>query len=141
MIQGYARGFQGGPFEFHGFRLPFIYSTNGEIFWFQDLRREDRERLQKWTFSGSEIVLDTRRLAMMNLASPRGETERFRRFTRDEITKRDDNLDIFWLKDELLQDADGLPEPEDLVSEAVTQLETALDALRDLALQLQENGR
>ncbi len=72
---------------------------------------------------------------------PRSETERFRRFTRDEIAKRDDNLDIFWLKDESLEDADDLPEPEDLVSEAVTQLETALDALRDLALKLQENGK
>jgi len=74
-------------------------------------------------------------------AKPRAETERFRRLTRAEIDKRDDNLDIFWLKDESLQDADDLPEPEDLVSEAVTQLETALDALRDLALKLQENGK
>lgn len=74
-------------------------------------------------------------------ARPRAETERFRRFTRDEIAKRDDNLDIFWLKDESLESADDLPEPEDLVSEAVTQLETALDALRDLALKLQENGK
>jgi type I restriction enzyme M protein len=74
-------------------------------------------------------------------AKPRKETERFRRFNRDEITERDDNLDIFWLKDESLGNADDLPEPEDLVSEAVTQLETALDALRDLALKLQENGK
>ncbi len=74
-------------------------------------------------------------------AKPRRETDRFRRFTRDEIARRDDNLDIFWLKDESLDDADDLPEPEDLVSEAVTQLETALDALRDLALRLQENGK
>jgi type I restriction enzyme M protein len=74
-------------------------------------------------------------------AKPRAETERFRRLTRAEIDKRDDNLDIFWLKDESLQDADDLPEPEDLVSEAVTQLETALDALRDLSLRLQENGK
>jgi len=29
-----------------------------------------------------------------------------------------------------------LPEPEDLVSDAVTQLETALDALNELAAQL-----
>ncbi len=36
--QRHARGFAGGPFSFHGFRLPFVYSTNGEIFWFQDLR-------------------------------------------------------------------------------------------------------
>lgn len=26
--QRYARGFRGGPFNFHGFSLPFIYSTN-----------------------------------------------------------------------------------------------------------------
>lgn len=32
-----------------------------------DLKREDRERLQKRTFSGVEIVLETRRLALMNL--------------------------------------------------------------------------
>ncbi len=73
-------------------------------------------------------------------AKPRAENERFKRFTRDEVTKRDDNLDISWLKDESLGDADDLPEPEDLVSEAVTQLETALDALRDLALILDKNG-
>jgi len=36
--QRYARGFRGGAFNFEGFRLPFVYSTNGEIFWFQDLR-------------------------------------------------------------------------------------------------------
>lgn len=72
---------------------------------------------------------------------PRSEAERLRRFPRDEIAKRDDNMDIFWLKDESLQDAGDLPEPEDLVSEAVTQLETALDALRDLAVKLQENGK
>jgi hypothetical protein len=32
-----------------------------------DLRREDRERLQKRTVSGGEIVLETRRLGLMNL--------------------------------------------------------------------------
>ncbi len=73
-------------------------------------------------------------------ARPRQEADRFKRFTREEIAKRDDNLDIFWLKDQSLEDADDLPEAEDLVSEAVTQLETALDALRDLALRLQEDG-
>jgi len=36
--QRYARGFQEGRFSFREFRLPFIYSTNGKIIWFQDLR-------------------------------------------------------------------------------------------------------
>ncbi|MBI4562517.1 MAG: restriction endonuclease subunit R, partial [Candidatus Rokubacteria bacterium] len=39
--QRYARGFRGGRFNFHGFGLPFIYSTNGETFWFQDLREQN----------------------------------------------------------------------------------------------------
>ena len=34
----YAQGFRNGKFTFGDFHLPFAYSTNGEIFWFQDLR-------------------------------------------------------------------------------------------------------
>src|SRR5450759_5013446 len=37
--QRYARGLAGSPFNFNGFHVPFIYSTNGEIIWFQDLRQ------------------------------------------------------------------------------------------------------
>ncbi len=36
--QRYARGFTDSPFDFHGYHVPFIYSTNGELIWFQDLR-------------------------------------------------------------------------------------------------------
>lgn len=70
----------------------------------------------------------------------RKETERWKCFSRKDIADRDDNLDIFWLRDENLDDPDDLPEPEDLVSEAVTQLEAALDALNDLAAQLGNGG-
>ncbi len=34
----YAAGISGSPFNFSGFRVPLIYSTNGEIIWFHDLR-------------------------------------------------------------------------------------------------------
>ncbi len=34
----YARGFQVSPHSFGEYHLPFVYSTNGKIFWFQDLR-------------------------------------------------------------------------------------------------------
>jgi type I restriction enzyme M protein len=71
----------------------------------------------------------------------RQESERFRCFTRQEIQDRDDNLDIFWLKDESLEDSGDLPEPEDLLSEALTQLETALDALNELAVVLGNGNR
>ncbi|PKL70670.1 MAG: restriction endonuclease subunit R [Methanomicrobiales archaeon HGW-Methanomicrobiales-1] len=36
----YATGIPGSPFNFSGFRVPFIYSTNGEIIWFHDLRNQ-----------------------------------------------------------------------------------------------------
>jgi type I restriction enzyme R subunit len=36
--QRYARGIEASPFDFHGFRTPFAYSTNGEKIYFQDLR-------------------------------------------------------------------------------------------------------
>ncbi len=62
----------------------------------------------------------------------RSESDRFRRFTRDELAGRDDNLDIFWLKDENLDDPNDLPEAEDLLGEAMTKLETAVDALNEL---------
>jgi type I restriction enzyme R subunit len=34
----YARGFKEGRFDFHGYEVPFIYSTNREVIFFQDLR-------------------------------------------------------------------------------------------------------
>jgi type I restriction enzyme M protein len=63
---------------------------------------------------------------------PRAETERFRRFTRDEIAKRDDNLDIFWLKDESLADTANLPPPEVIADEMIEDLRAALDELEQL---------
>jgi type I restriction enzyme R subunit len=34
----YARGVTGSPFDFAGFHVPFLYSTNGEVLWFHDVR-------------------------------------------------------------------------------------------------------
>jgi type I restriction enzyme M protein len=71
----------------------------------------------------------------------RQETERFQCFSRQEIqNERDDNLDIFWLRDESLEDPEDLPEPEDLLSEAQTRLETAMDAVNELMVILGNSG-
>jgi type I restriction enzyme M protein len=45
-----------------------------------------------------------------------GEEGRFRCFTRQEIAKRGDNLDISWLKDDGTHSADDLPEPEEIAT-------------------------
>lgn len=36
----YARGLADSPFNFGGFRVPFLYSTNGEVIWFHDIRNQ-----------------------------------------------------------------------------------------------------
>ncbi len=41
----YSKGVGDGPFNFRGFRVPFLYSTNGEVFWFHDVR--DRLNLSR----------------------------------------------------------------------------------------------
>ena len=34
----YAKGIQNSPYNFDGLRCPFLYSTNGEVIWFHDVR-------------------------------------------------------------------------------------------------------
>lgn len=61
------------------------------------------------------------------------ETDRFRAFTYDEIIKRDKvNLDIFWLRDESLDDLENLPDPDMLAKEIVENLETALEQFKSI---------
>ncbi len=67
----------------------------------------------------------------------RKETERFRRFSYEELAQRDKlNLDIFWLKDDSLEDIDSLPEPDVLSAEIVENLEAALEQFRSVSQEL-----
>lgn len=64
----------------------------------------------------------------------RKETERFKKFTYDEITSRDKtNLDIFWLKDESLGDMDNLPDPDVLAMEIIENVEAGLNSFKEIA--------
>ncbi|GIK61003.1 MAG: SAM-dependent DNA methyltransferase [Ignavibacteriota bacterium] len=69
-----------------------------------------------------------------------GEEGRFRKFSLKQIQERDYKLDISWLKDESLEDADELPEPQVLASEAITELEAVVDSLKDILEQIEING-
>ncbi|MBI4019158.1 MAG: SAM-dependent DNA methyltransferase [Candidatus Aenigmarchaeota archaeon] len=63
----------------------------------------------------------------------RKETERFKCFTYEDITKRDKaNLDIIWIKDESLDDLDKLPEPDVVANEIAEDLEDALEQLNEI---------
>jgi type I restriction enzyme M protein len=67
--------------------------------------------------------------------------ERWKSFTYDELIARDKtNLDIFWLRDESLEDTENLPAPEILAAEIVEQLEAALQEFRSIEEVLAGNG-
>jgi type I restriction enzyme M protein len=64
---------------------------------------------------------------------------RWRSFEYDELLKRDKvNLDIFWLKDQSLEDSDDLPDPDVLAQEIADDLQTALEQFSTVASKLKE---
>ncbi len=65
-----------------------------------------------------------------------GETGRFRRFGREEIAKRGDNLDLSWLKDENAKGADELGEPEEIAAEILEKLRVAMAEMEALQEEL-----
>ncbi len=63
----------------------------------------------------------------------RKETERFKCFDYEDILKRDKtNIDIFWLKDENLEDLNKLHSPDIIANEMVKDLENALEQLKEI---------
>ncbi|HEY0976686.1 MAG TPA: class I SAM-dependent DNA methyltransferase [Flavobacteriales bacterium] len=74
------------------------------------------------------------RKATWSEKSPEG---RWRKYTYDEVMARDKaSLDIFWLKDDSLEDSANLPEPGVLAAEIVEDLEAALEQFRLIAKDL-----
>lgn len=70
----------------------------------------------------------------------REETERFRSFTYEELVARDKvNLDITWLKDPSLDDADALLPPDVIAREIVEDIEAALSEFAAIAEALQQS--
>ncbi len=65
---------------------------------------------------------------------------RWRAFDYEELINRDKaSLDIFWLRDESLEDSDNLPEPDIIAHEIVEDLEAALEQFKLIAEDLGEN--
>jgi type I restriction enzyme M protein len=71
--------------------------------------------------------------------SPRidqGEEGRFRCFTREQISDRNDNLDIAWLRDTSDDPEDEMTEPEEIAAAIATHLKNALAAIDGLMEEL-----
>ncbi len=62
-----------------------------------------------------------------------GEAGRWRRFTRQEIAARSDNLDISWLRDSEADEEDALTEPEEIAAAILGHLRAALEEAEGLA--------
>jgi type I restriction enzyme M protein len=72
----------------------------------------------------------------------RTESERFHRFTYEELLQRDKvSLDLFWLRDDSLDDGENLPAPEVLAAEIVEDLEAALAEFAQIAESLGAVGQ
>jgi type I restriction enzyme M protein len=64
---------------------------------------------------------------------------RWRAYSYEELVSRDKaNLDIFWLRDESLEDSFNLPAPEILAQEIADDLEAALEQIRGVLNGLEE---
>jgi type I restriction enzyme M protein len=69
-------------------------------------------------------------------------TDRFKCYTYKELISRDKaSLDIFWLKDESLDNLDDLPTPDILAQEIIEHLESALASFRDVSAGLPKFGK
>jgi type I restriction enzyme M protein len=107
--------------------------------WFYDMR------------TNKHFTLKTRTLKLYDLQDfiacyhpenrhERIDSERFKFYRYDELIKRDKaSLDIFWLRDDSLDNLDDLPSPDVLQQEIIEHLEAALASFRDVAIGLQAN--
>jgi type I restriction enzyme M protein len=77
-----------------------------------------------------------RRATAWSESNPDG---RWRCFAYDEIARRDKlNLDIFWIKDKSLEDAESLPEPDVLAQEIADDLQAAMEQFAAIAAELKD---
>lgn len=106
--------------------------------WIYDLRTNLHFTLKENTLKRSDLDDFVACYNPKNRHS-RKESERFKSFTYDEVTKRDKvNLDIFWLKHDALEESANLPAPEIIAQEITDDLEAALEQFAEIAEDLKE---
>ena len=111
--------------------------------WIYDFRTNIHFTLKQHPMSDDDLkdfiscYNPTNRYKRMETWSEKNPDGRWRRFSVDEILKRDKtSLDIFWIKDKSLADLDNLPDPEALADDIVENLQSALESFQELKRQL-----
>ncbi|MBI4167709.1 MAG: SAM-dependent DNA methyltransferase [Candidatus Aenigmarchaeota archaeon] len=111
--------------------------------WFYDLRTNKHFTLKEGTLKEDDLeefikcYNPENRHKRKETWSEKTPDGRWRCYSYEDICKRDKlNLDIFWLKDESLDDLDNLPDPDVLAGEIVEDLQAALEQLSEITTDL-----
>jgi len=107
--------------------------ANTRKLWIYDLRTNMHFTLKENTLKRSDLD-DFVACYNTKNRNDRKENERFKSFDYEELVKRDKlNLDIFWLKDEALEESANLPPPDVIAAEIASDLEAALEQFATIA--------
>lgn len=115
--------------------------------WVYDLRTNQRFTLKANPMRRADLAefeevyrpgARAERVATWSEATPEG---RWRSYDYAELVSRDKcSLDLFWLKDESLLDADSLPEPDVIAAEIAEDLRGALEQIEEILVDLGDGG-
>lgn len=64
------------------------------------------------------------------------DTCRLRCFSREEITQRDNSLDLAWIRDDSIEDSADIPEPDVLINQALEEMASAIRELQAILVEL-----
>ncbi len=132
----YAQGVKANVLFFD--RKPASEKPWTEKLWIYDLRTNKHFTLKTNPLRYEDLQDFIRCYNPMNRFD-RKETERFKAFSYDELMQRDKvSLDIFWLKDESLEDSENLPDPDLLARDIAENLESALEQFSSIHEDLAE---
>jgi type I restriction enzyme M protein len=135
----YAQGVKANVLFFD--RKPASETPQTDKLWIYDLRTNKHFTLKESTLAYKDLE-DFVACYNSKNRYERKETDRFKSYTYNELMQRDKaNLDIFWLKDESLEDTDNLPPPEVLAAEIAENLQSALEQFNSIIEELREDKK
>lgn len=127
-----------GIFYAQGVKTNVLFFTRGESddsntkdVWIFDMRT-NMPSFGKRTPLTRKHFVEFEKCFLAKKRKDQGEEGRFRRFSREEIAKRNENLDITWLRDASMQGAEDLPEPEEIAAEILEKLKIATQEMEAL---------
>ena len=104
--------------------------------WIYDLRTNKHFTLKENNLKFEDMKDFIKCYNADNISERKG-SKRFKAFDYDTLLKRDNtSLDIFWIKDESLEDLENLPEPKVIAEDITENLKSALDSMKQIMASL-----